>query len=92
MNKNQEQINIEKEEERKIDQAFSYYHEFIESDLSDVLFEFYERHGNKLTDKLPIHKITSFIYDNINFDSVINIYENKFDDEESDDEFEYLSD
>ena len=92
MNKNQEQIIKEKEEESTIDQAFSYYHEFIESDLSDVLFEFYERHGNKLTDKLPIHKITSFIYDNIDFNSVINIYENKFDDEESDDEFEYLSD
>ena len=92
MNKNQEQINKEKQEERKIDQAFSYYHEFIESDLSDILFEYYERYGNKLTDKLPIHKITSFIYDNIDFNSVINIYENKFDDEESDDEFEYLSD
>ena len=92
MNKNQEQIIKEKEQERTIDQAFSYYHEFIESDLSDVLFEFYERHGNKLTDKLPIHKITSFIYDNIDFNSVMNIYENKFDDEESDDEFEYLSD
>ena len=94
MNKNQEQINKEKEEERKIDQAFSYYHEFIESDLSDVLYEYYERYGNKLTDKLPIHKITSFIYDNINHNSILNVYNDKFnfEDDESDDEFEYLSD
>ena len=83
---------IQKEEDYRIDCAFKYYHEYIESDMSDILYEFYERYGNKLTDKLPIHKITSFIYDNIDFDSVMNIYENKFDDEESDDEFEYLSD
>ena len=90
MNKQQEEINKQKEEERTIDQAFSYYHEFIESDLSDILYEFYERYGNKLTDKLPIHKITSFIYDNINHNSILDVYDDKFNLEE--DEEEILSD
>jgi len=87
MNKRQEEIEKQQEEKRTIDQAFGYYHEFIESDLSDVLYEFYERYGNKLTDKLPIHKITSFIYDNINYNSILDVYDDKFNLEEGEEEF-----
>ena len=90
MNKKQEEIEKQKEEKLRIDYAFNYYHGFIESDLSDILYKYYEIYGNKLTDKLPLHKITSFIYDNINFNSILDIYENKFENEE--DEVEYLSD